>query len=55
MKLGPIIKKWRIMEQRKAIDVAKEIGLDNSTYSRMEQGGNIDGKTLSAVLRWLLK
>lgn len=55
MKLGEILKIYRMIQSIKLKDFAKEIGITHSTLSRLENGRTINGESLSKVLIWLLK
>lgn len=52
MRLGQIIRKWRIVQEVSLRDLAKEIGTSAATLHRFECGHDIDGRTLSMVLTW---
>ncbi len=54
MRLGEVIRKWRISKERTLEDVSGEIGISIVTLSRLELGRESDGSTVSAVLKWLL-
>lgn len=53
MKLGEVLRKWRIMSERDLRSVGAEIGISAATLMRLEQGRDPDGKTLAKVLAWL--
>ena len=55
MKLGTVIRKYRVTSELTLRDVGKEIGIGPATLMRLEQGRDIDGKTLGKVLAWLFK
>lgn len=55
LRIGPVLRKWRILEQRSLRDVAKEMDLDAATLSRIEQGRFMQGRALAKVLKWLLE
>lgn len=55
MRLGPVIRRWRKMEERDLREVAEEIGITPSTLSRLESGQTPNGETLSAVVCWLIR
>lgn len=55
MKLGEVLRKWRIMSERDLRSVGAEIGISAATLMRLEQGRDPDGKTLAKVLAWLTK
>lgn len=54
MRLGQVIKRWRVMSEINLRDAAKMIGTSTATLSRIEQGENMDGKTLARIFEWLL-
>lgn len=54
MRLGQIIKKWRIVNELDLRSVAREIGIGAATLMRLEQGHVPDGNTLAKVLGWLM-
>lgn len=53
MRLGEVIRKWRIMTERDLRSVGAEIGISAATLMRLEQGRDPDGKTLAKVWAWL--
>jgi DNA-binding XRE family transcriptional regulator len=53
MRLGEIIRKWRMTCEMGQRQVAKEIGINVSTLCRVENGEGMDGVTLAAILRWM--
>jgi transcriptional regulator with XRE-family HTH domain len=55
MKLGKVIRKYRVTSELSLRDVGKEIGIGAATLMRLEQGRDPDGATLAKVLTWLLK
>jgi transcriptional regulator with XRE-family HTH domain len=54
MRLGEVIRKWRLMSELTIRDVAAMIGISATTMHRFESGDDVDGRTLIAVLKWLL-
>lgn len=54
MKLGEVLRRWRLMAERGLRDVGAEIGVSAATLMRIEQGHVPDGKTLAKLLAWLL-
>jgi transcriptional regulator with XRE-family HTH domain len=54
MRLGPVLRKWRTMEERTLRDVAKEVGTSAATLLRIEQGKPCDSGTMATVLLWLI-
>ncbi|HDZ62547.1 MAG TPA: XRE family transcriptional regulator [Nitrospirae bacterium] len=55
MKIGRLIKRWRMFEEQRIRETAKEIGISAATLSRIENGENVDGKTIMRLLTWLMK
>ena len=55
MRLGEVIRKWRLMSEKGVRETAKEIGVNASTLVRIEAGEGMDAKTLATVLRWLME
>lgn len=54
MKLGEVLRKYRIMNELTLREVGKEIGIGAATLMRLEQGRIPDGATLAKILNWLL-
>jgi transcriptional regulator with XRE-family HTH domain len=55
MKLGQVIRRYRVTSELTLRDVGKEIGIGAATLMRLEQGRDPDGATLTKVLIWLFK
>jgi transcriptional regulator with XRE-family HTH domain len=53
MRLGTVLADWRHANRRSLEDVAKEIGLNDSTYFRLEKGKGLQSDQLFKVLKWL--
>lgn len=53
MKLGTVIRKYRVNSELSLREVGKEIGIGAATLMRLEQGRDPDGQTLAKVLAWL--
>ena len=53
MKIGEVMRKWRVVNERNLRDVAREIGIGAATLLRIEQGKMVDGKTILKVISWL--
>jgi transcriptional regulator with XRE-family HTH domain len=54
VKLGEIIRRWRLSKDLSVAEVAKEIGVSSSTLVHIEMGSMPPAsKTLIAVLSWL--
>ena len=54
MKLGKVLRKWRVASEIDLRTIGKETGLDASTWLRIEQGKDPSAKTLRKILLWLL-
>ena len=54
MRLGAVIHKWRVMSELSVRDAAGIIGISATTLHRFESGDDVDGRTLIAVLKWLM-
>lgn len=54
MKLGAVIRKYRVTSELTLREVGKEIGIGPATLMRIEQGRDLDGATLAKVLSWLM-
>jgi transcriptional regulator with XRE-family HTH domain len=55
MKLGQVIRRYRVTSELTLRDVGREIGIGAATLMRLEQGRDPDGATLTKVLIWLFK
>lgn len=55
MKLGIVLKKWRLMAELDLRTVAKEIGIGAATLMRIERGHVPDGLTLARIMAWLVR
>ncbi|MDR3755189.1 MAG: helix-turn-helix domain-containing protein [Terracidiphilus sp.] len=55
MRIGDLLRAWRILEKMTLRGMADEIGLPLETYRRVERGDELRGRTLAKVLRWLLE
>ncbi len=54
--LGEVLKKWRLMKELNLRIAAKQMGIISaSTLMRIEHGRDPSGKSLAAILNWLLK
>lgn len=51
--LGLIVRERRRQRRLSQRTAAAEIGLSFSTISRLENGDEVEGRSLAAVLRWL--
>ena len=54
MRLGEVIRKWQITSELTIRDAAAMIGISATTLHRFESGDDVDGRTLIAVLKWLM-
>ena len=54
MRLGEVIRKWRVMSELSVRDAAAIIGISATTLHRFESGDDVDGRTLITVLKWLM-
>lgn len=55
MKLGTVLKKYRLMMELDLRSLAKEIGVGASTLMRLEHGHEPDYRTFKKILDWLSK
>jgi len=55
MKLGEVLKKWRVMRDKTLREVAPELGISMATLQRIEAGKMPDGHSLALILAFLLK
>lgn len=53
MKLGEVIRAYRMHREISLRKCAKEIGIGAATLMRFEVGQDIDAKTFLLILRWL--
>lgn len=53
MRLGSVLRKYRLMQEMTVRELAAEIGISFPTLSRMENGLGVDAATLMKVLNWL--
>lgn len=53
MKMGIVIKKYRLMMELDLRTLAKEIGIGASTLMRLEHGYDLDYRTFKKVLDWM--
>lgn len=54
MKLGDVLRKWRLMNELDLRSVGAEIGISAATLLRIEQGRAPDSITFMLVLNWLM-
>jgi transcriptional regulator with XRE-family HTH domain len=55
MRLGKLLRLYRVFEGREQKDMAAEIGVGNTVLSRIENGRTCDMKTLGKLIIWLLE
>lgn len=55
MKLGEVIRGWRIHQEIGQRELAKEMGLSPSALCRLEAGDDVSCRTLADVMLWLIK
>lgn len=53
MRIGTVLKKWRLVSEVSLGDLAGSIGISTPTLYRLEAGRTPDGATLIKVLNWL--
>ena len=54
MRIGEVLRKWRIMSELSTRQVAEDIGISFATLNRVENGSSTDAKTIGIILTWLL-
>ena len=54
MRIGPVLRGWRMHREISLRNLAKEIGISASTLSRLETGENVDAQSLSKILIFLI-
>lgn len=55
MRIGEVLKKWRILSEMDVRTAAKQIGISPSTLMRIERGAvPPTGQTVITLLNWLL-
>lgn len=54
MRLGNVIRKWRIVEEESLRDIAKQMGMPHATLDRVEKGEACNSDTLAKILLWLI-
>ena len=52
MRIGDLIKSWRVVEKKGQREVAAEIGIGVSTLCRIENGEMMDGAALAKIIAW---
>ena len=54
MKLGEVLRKWRLMSEMDVRTAAGMMGLDHATLWRVEQGKPPSAETLRSILVWMM-
>lgn len=54
MKLGEVLRKWRLMSEMDVRTAADMMGLDHATLWRVEQGKPPSAETLRSILVWIM-
>lgn len=54
MKLGAVLRKYRMWSEISVREFSKELKISSATLSRIENGGAMDGVTLAKILNWLM-
>ncbi len=54
MRVGIVLKKYRLMNEWSLRDMAKQIGISAATLMRVEMGHVPDGNTLKLILYFLM-
>lgn len=54
MRLGTVLRKWRLMSELDLRSAAAEMELDHATLHRIEQGRMPSAESLRAILIWLM-
>ncbi len=55
MKVGELLRLYRAFEGFGIRAFAAELGISPATLSRIENGENMDGKTLAKIINWLTR
>lgn len=56
MRVGKVLKNWRILSQMDTKEAAEMIGIGATTYRRLEEGSTPPhGETVVKIIRWLLE
>lgn len=53
MRLGTVIRKWRINSELPLRDASALIGISAATLMRIESGRVVDGRTMTKLMIWL--
>lgn len=55
MRLGTVLRKWRLMCELDLRTAGKQMGISAATLLRIEQGRDMDGQTFAKIFRWLME
>jgi transcriptional regulator with XRE-family HTH domain len=55
MRIGELIRLWRVENRYGIREAAKLIGVSSATLSRVERGEGMDAQTLAKLLNWILE
>lgn len=55
MRLGPILRAYRLHTELTVRELAKRMGLSAATLSRIEGGDTMDGTTLASILKYMME
>jgi DNA-binding XRE family transcriptional regulator len=55
MRLGTVMRKWRMSSDRTLRDVAKQIGIHHTTLARLEKGQSCPVEALIKIGMWLIQ
>jgi len=53
MKIGIVLRNWRLLERLTLADSAKLIGIPMSTLDRIEKGCHIEGRNMVILINFL--
>ena len=53
VRLGRVLRRYRLMEELSLRSLGKQIGMSASTLLRIERGHDPSGRVLAAIFRWL--
>lgn len=52
MRIGRMIKFYRMVGLQGIREQSREIGISTATLSRLENGKSVDGKTMIKIIKW---
>jgi transcriptional regulator with XRE-family HTH domain len=55
MRVGDVLRGWRLHREIGLRELAKALGLSPSTLSRLETGEDVSAQNFAKVLRWLME